>query len=185
MKKSLAVVAIVSLLIGIICGGSMFGMAADRIFGDIDGDGKITAGDARLILRHVANIETLKEPAQSKYPTPGTVIYNENDIKITYQLLIEKKNSSGYTLYFLIENNRNDSFYASIKALTVNNKYVVKSYFGPFVSSKDKVLNSLSISNSELADFDINKIDTISFKFKFTTYTKTIATSNEITIKLP
>lgn len=100
MKKSLAVVAIVSLLIGIICGGSMFGMAADRIFGDIDGDGKITAGDARLILRHVAKIETLKEPAQSKYPTPGTVIYNENDIKITYQLLIEKKEFKRLYLIF-------------------------------------------------------------------------------------
>lgn len=101
MKKSWTVIAIVlALLIGMICGGSMVGFAADSIFGDIDGDGKITAGDARLILRHVAKIETLKEPAQSKYPTPGTVIYNENDIKITYQLLIEKKEFKRLYLIF-------------------------------------------------------------------------------------
>jgi hypothetical protein len=84
MKKSLAVVAIVSLLIGIICGGSMFGMAADRIFGDIDGDGKITAGDARLILRHVAKIETLKEPGKNP-TTSGKVIFDSNSVKITYK----------------------------------------------------------------------------------------------------
>lgn len=84
MKKSLAVVAIVSLLIGIICGGSMFGMAADSIFGDIDGDGKITAGDARLILRHVAKIETLKEPGKNP-TTSGKVIFDSNSVKITYK----------------------------------------------------------------------------------------------------
>jgi hypothetical protein len=85
MKKSWTVIAIVlALLIGMICGGSMVGFAADSIFGDIDGDGKITAGDARLILRHVAKIETLKEPGKNP-TTSGKVIFDSNSVKITYK----------------------------------------------------------------------------------------------------
>lgn len=40
---------------------SMFAGAATILLGDVDGDGRVSSGDARLILRHAVNIEDLPE----------------------------------------------------------------------------------------------------------------------------
>lgn len=185
MKKSWTVIAIVlALLIGMICGGSMVGFAADSIFGDIDGDGKITAGDARLILRHVAKIETLKEPVIETIKD-GKVIFNEKDIRITYVSLTisELLDTKTYKVNLLIENNGYKKMFVTIEDVAING-YMAKSRYYPItVAAKKKTNESLLFYN--IYDFTPNGIDTlknVSFTVKISEDDYNVILSKDVTL---
>ncbi|HXK83495.1 MAG TPA: hypothetical protein PKY39_04010 [Clostridiales bacterium] len=187
MKRSLIAVSMaIALLIGIVCGGAMVGYAGKAMFGDIDGNGKVTPADARLILRAAAKLEDLKEPTVNNASAADTLLYNDNGLKITYKLLIHNERANTKTLYFLIENSTNKLICVRMKGFTVNKKYVISPTFGGFVYDRETVLKSLTLSDNDLKDYDVKKINTITFKFELSDiYLKPFAASDEITITLP
>ena len=48
-------------MVNLIADGKVIDSLLISVRGDIDGDGKVTAADARLVLRHVAKLQTSSE----------------------------------------------------------------------------------------------------------------------------
>ena len=97
MKRSLIAVSMaIALLIGIVCGGAMVGYAGKAMFGDIDGNGKVTPADARLILRAAATGRS--ERAYDNASAADTLLYNDNGLKLP-ELLIHNERANTKTVF--------------------------------------------------------------------------------------
>ncbi|MDR1628864.1 MAG: hypothetical protein LBS36_01420 [Oscillospiraceae bacterium] len=101
-KRTLLITAVVFFLIGTMCSG-MIGFGATYLFGDIDGDGKITAADARKLLRASAKLETLVEPEweEPTQPEPqkysiGETVSVKEGAKTLYTLKINSATLTDY-----------------------------------------------------------------------------------------
>ena len=72
-----------------------------------------------------------------------------------------------------------------MKGFTVNKVCNLPNIRG-FVYDRETVLKSLTLSDNDLKDYDVKKINTITFKFELSDiYLKPFAASDEITITLP
>lgn len=103
-----------------------------------------------------------KQDAETTTKAQEVVLYNENDIKITYVEKTSNYLSTDFKL--LIENDSSKNITVSVENLTVNG-FTVNTFFYAQVASGKKANEKLEVLNTYLENNDIDKIETLELSF--------------------
>lgn len=103
--------------------------------------------------------------SSAEFDSENCVIYNENDIKITYNGYTSNENSSDVSLMLTIENNSKNGVIFEINSLVVN-EYSMNGNFYQRVSSGQKTTLPMELPYTDLQTNNIEKISTIAFSLK-------------------
>lgn len=103
--------------------------------------------------------------SSAEFDSENYVIYNENDIKITYNGYTSNENSSDVSLMLTIENNSENGVIFEINSFVVN-EYSMNGNFYQRVSCGQKTTLPVELSYTDLQTNNIEKISTIAFSLK-------------------
>ena len=95
----------------------------------------------------------------------GTVLFEKNDIKITYLGLVSSSSYlGGYDVKLLVENNSNKNYTVQIRDLSVNG-YMTASIFSCDVAAGKKANDTINIYKNALDKNSITNIENVEFYF--------------------
>ena len=94
----------------------------------------------------------------------GHILYEGNDIKIVGQY-VEQYNWLGKSIVLYIENNRNENVNISCEEMSING-YMVSGWMYETIYAGKYIITEISISDSDLEDNDIDKIEEFELKFE-------------------
>lgn len=106
-----------------------------------------------------------KGMSSAEFNSKNYVVYNENDIKITYNGYTSNENSSDVSLMLTIENNSENGVIFEINSLVVN-EYSMNGNFYQRVSCGQKTTLPVELPYTDLQTNNIEKISTIAFSLK-------------------
>ncbi|MBS5955514.1 MAG: hypothetical protein KIC73_01230 [Clostridiales bacterium] len=125
----------------------------------------------------------LSEPYTQTYDDSGTVVYNQNDIKIVWKDFAT--NDTYSFLLFFIENNTSEEITVQTRDTSVNG-FMIEPTISSSVLPGKKAVDVMSFYNTDLEAngiTDISNIET-SFHIFSSNFTKTVADTDPITITL-
>ena len=109
-------------------------------------------------------IETDAKDYVQKYNTEGTVVVDQNDVKI-YVLKKEDKDSFwGADIYIYIENNSSQDITVQARDVSIDG-FMVDPIFSADVTAGKKIYDTITFLESDLKDNDITDIKEIEMKF--------------------
>ena len=94
----------------------------------------------------------------------GYVLCENKDVKIVGRY-VEQYNWSGKAIVLYIENNRSENVLVSCKEMSING-YMVSGWLYEEIYAGKYTIAEINISDSELADNDIDKIEEFELKFE-------------------
>ena len=125
----------------------------------------------------------LSEPYTQTYDDSGTVIYDQNDIKIIWKDFATDDTYSALLLY--IENNSSVEITVQARDTSING-FMVDPTLSTDVLPGKKIVDVMSVYNTDLESNGIADIENIETSFHISSegFTKTIANTDPITITL-
>ncbi len=113
------------------------------------------------------------------------IIYDKNDIKITYKGFVQEGSSESASFDFLIENNSSQNIFVTSENVSVND-FTFSGFFNENVLAGKNYNSKVKLHDYVLEENDIKNINKIEFNLKFSDSdtSETLFTSGKITITI-
>lgn len=99
-----------------------------------------------------------------KYNTEGTLVVDQNNIKIYVLKMNDKDSFWGADVYVYIENNSSQNITVQARDVSING-FMISPSFSSDVTAGKKIYDSITFFESDLKDNDITDIEEIELKF--------------------
>ena len=113
----------------------------------------------------IINIQTSSiNEIESNYDSDGDEIFNNDSVKIVYQGMRDDP-YWGIELVFYIENNSDKNIIVQINTISING-FMVDPIMSPAICANKKIIEGLTILQSDLDDNEITKLENMEISFK-------------------